>query len=173
VTTLQSGGVPSQLSGSDVEPELFRRVFAGHASGVAVVTAAGRHPVGFTATSVVSVSAEPPLLSFNVSLTSSSWPTLAAATHFGVHLLAADQSAIAVRFALTGADRFGAQTTWHPGPFGVPVLADVVAWLICEVQSRVLAGDHAVVIGQVVRADHVDDVAPLVYHHGRFTHLLV
>jgi flavin reductase (DIM6/NTAB) family NADH-FMN oxidoreductase RutF len=54
----------------------------------------------------------------------------------------------------------------------VPVLADVVAWLICEVQSRVLAGDHAVVIGQVVRADHVDDVAPLVYHHGRFTHLL-
>jgi flavin reductase (DIM6/NTAB) family NADH-FMN oxidoreductase RutF len=72
VTTLQSGGVPSQLAGSDVEPELFRRVFAGHASGVAVVTAAGRDPVGFTATSVVSVSAEPPLLSFNVSLTSSS-----------------------------------------------------------------------------------------------------
>ncbi|MDQ1463109.1 MAG: hypothetical protein QOC73_50, partial [Actinomycetota bacterium] len=35
MTTLQSGGVPSQLAGSDVEPELFRRVFAGHAAGVA------------------------------------------------------------------------------------------------------------------------------------------
>ncbi|MGW0582255.1 flavin reductase family protein, partial [Streptomyces sp. NPDC002920] len=69
-------------------PELLRSVFRRHAAGVAVITAAGASgPVGFTATSLTSVSAEPPMLSFGVGTGASSWPAISGAEHVGVHLL--------------------------------------------------------------------------------------
>lgn len=52
-------------------PELLRSVFRQHAAGVAVITAAGARPAGFTATSLNSVAAEPPLISFGVGTSSS------------------------------------------------------------------------------------------------------
>ncbi|MFE7431305.1 flavin reductase family protein, partial [Streptomyces sp. NPDC057545] len=55
-------------------PDLLRSVFRRHAAGVAVITAAAGRPVGFTATSLNSVAAEPPLVSFGVGTSSSSWP---------------------------------------------------------------------------------------------------
>ncbi|MGK5643363.1 flavin reductase family protein, partial [Streptomyces sp. URMC 126] len=64
--------------------ELLRTVFRQHAAGVAVITAPGARPAGFTATSLASVAAEPPLLSFGVGATSSSWPAVAEARHVGV-----------------------------------------------------------------------------------------
>ena len=51
-----------------LDQAVFRSVFRRHAAGVAVITAAaGGRPVGFTATSLTSVSVEPPLLSFGIS----------------------------------------------------------------------------------------------------------
>lgn len=55
-------------------PDLLRSVFRQHAAGVAVITARGDEgPVGFTATSLASVSAEPPLISFGIGTGASSW----------------------------------------------------------------------------------------------------
>ncbi|MYQ81992.1 MULTISPECIES: flavin reductase family protein [unclassified Streptomyces] len=152
-------------------PELLRSVFRRHAAGVAVITAAGERPVGFTATSLNSVAAEPPLVSFGVGTASSSWPVLAEAEHVGVHILGAHQQELAATFARSGADRFGPSTFWRSGPEGVPLLDDVLAWLVCRVVARVPAGDHHIVIAQVVEGDPVGAGRPLVYHQGRFTAL--
>ncbi|MEU1128128.1 flavin reductase family protein, partial [Streptomyces sp. NPDC005899] len=114
-------------------PELLRSVFRQHAAGVAVITAAGERPVGFTATSLNSVAAEPPLISFGVGTSSSSWPVVAEAGHIGVHILGEDQRELAATFARSGADRFGPATDWRDGPRGVPVLGGVVAWMVCRV----------------------------------------
>ncbi|MER6100681.1 flavin reductase [Streptomyces sp. NPDC001728] len=47
--------------------DAFRGVFRTHPAGVAIITAMGeRQPVGFTATSLASVSSAPALLSFGV-----------------------------------------------------------------------------------------------------------
>ncbi|PCG84669.1 flavin reductase [Streptomyces sp. WZ.A104] len=151
--------------------ELFRSVFRRHAAGVAVITAAGKRPVGFTATSLTSVAAEPPLLSFGVGTSSSSWPVLADAEHVGVHLLGEHQQELAATFARSGADRFGPPTDWAPGPEGVPLLADVPAWLVCRVVARIPAGDHRIVIAEAVAGDPAGAGRPLVYHQGRFTAL--
>lgn len=153
-----------------LDPELFRGLFRRHAAGVAAITAPG--PVGFTATSLVALSLEPPLLSFNLSRTSSSWPAVEAATHVAVHLLGEHQEAVAATFARSGADRFGPATSWAAGPYGVPVLDDVLAWMVCRIETRVYAGDHAVVIGEVVEAGFDATHRPLVYHDGGFTRLL-
>ncbi|WP_411082156.1 flavin reductase family protein [Streptomyces sp. cmx-18-6] len=152
-------------------PELLRSVFRRHAAGVAVITATGDRPVGFTATSLNSVAAEPPLISFGIGTSSSSWPVLAEAEHVGVHILGEHQRELAATFARSGADRFGPSTEWSSGPEGVPLLADVSAWLVCRVVARVPAGDHRIVIAEVVAGDPSGAGRPLVYHQGRFTAL--
>lgn len=107
-------------------PELFRSVFRRHAAGVAVITAQGERPVGFTATSLTSVAAEPPLISFGIGTSSSSWPVLSGAEYVGVHILGEHQRELATTFARSGADRFGPSTDWSSGPEGVPLLAACV-----------------------------------------------
>jgi flavin reductase (DIM6/NTAB) family NADH-FMN oxidoreductase RutF len=152
-------------------PELLRSVFRQHAAGVAVITARGSRPVGFTATSLTSVAAEPPLISFGVGTGSSSWPVVAEAEYVGVHILGEHQQELAATFARSGADRFAAPTSWRQGPEGVPVLDGVVAWMVCRVVARVPAGDHRLVIAEVVAGDPEGGGRPLVYHQGRFTAL--
>ncbi|GGT96919.1 flavin reductase family protein [Streptomyces coeruleorubidus] len=153
-------------------PDLLRSVFRRHAAGVAVITAHGdAGPVGFTATSLASVSAEPPMLSFGVGTGSSSWPAIAAADHVGVHILGEHQQELAATFARSGADRFAPPTAWREGPEGVPVLDGVLAWLVGRVVTRVPAGDHRIVIAEVVLGDPTGTGRPLLYHQGRFNRL--
>ncbi|MET7453053.1 flavin reductase family protein [Streptomyces sp. NPDC005574] len=153
-------------------PDLLRSVFRRHAAGVAVITAAGDSgPVGFTATSLTSVSAEPPLLSFGISTGASSWPAISGAEHVGVHILGEHQQDLAGVFARSGADRFGAPTAWREGPEGVPVLDGVLAWLVCRVVGRVPAGNHRIVVAEVVVGDPAGPGRPLLYHQGRFNGL--
>jgi flavin reductase (DIM6/NTAB) family NADH-FMN oxidoreductase RutF len=154
-------------------PELLRSVFRRHAAGVAVITAAGSdgRPVGFTATSLNSVAAEPPLVSFGVATSSSSWPVIAEAEHVGVHILGDHQEELAATFARGGADRFAPPTGWRTGPEGVPVLDGVLAWLVCRVEARIPAGDHRIVVAQVVIGDPAGAGRPLLYHQGRFNAL--
>lgn len=102
-------------------PDLLRSVFRRHAAGVAVITARCESgPVGFTATSLTSVSAEPPMLSFGVGTGASSWPAISETEHVGVHILGEHQQDLAATFARSGADRFGPATAWREGPEGVP-----------------------------------------------------
>lgn len=133
-----------------VDAALFRRAFRRHAAGVAVVTAdAGRGPAGVTVTSLASLSAEPPLLSFGISATASTWPNLRDAETAVVHLLAAGQAGLARIFATSGIDRFAAPTRWRRLPTGEPVLDGAGAWLRIAIEHRHPAGGSHLVIGRV------------------------
>ncbi|MFE3179281.1 flavin reductase family protein [Streptomyces violascens] len=163
---------PELRTAQTASPELFKSVFRQHAAGVAVITAQrGGRPVGFTATSLNSVAAEPPLISFGIGTGSSSWPVVAEADHIGVHILGEHQQDLAATFARSGADRFGPATGWRTGPEGVPVLDGVLAWLVCKVVARIPAGDHRIVLGQAVVGDPAGAGRPLLYHQGRFNAL--
>lgn len=154
-----------------LDPAAFRSVFRRHAAGVAVITVPGSRPAGFTATSLASVSAEPPLLSFGVGTAASAWPNIAESPFVGVHLLGEHQRELAATFARSGADRFGPGTAWRPGPHGVPLLEDVPAWLVARVVARIPAGDHRIVVAQAVAADATGPGGPLLYHSGAFNAL--
>jgi flavin reductase (DIM6/NTAB) family NADH-FMN oxidoreductase RutF len=165
--TVASSPVPGQdLASADH----LRRVLRRHAATVAVITTAGDYrPVGFTATSFTSVSAQPPLVSFCVDRASSSWPAISAAEHVAIHLLGADQAEVARTFAARGIDRF-APTSWREGPYGVPLLDGALAWLVCRVADRIVAGDHSIVLGEPLAAAHGDGT-PLIYHNGQYAGL--
>ncbi|MGQ4511031.1 flavin reductase [Streptomyces sp. DW26H14] len=167
MTAAYGVGTP-RADGAPASPELLRSVFRRHAAGVAVITARGADPVGFTATSLTSVAADPPMVSFGVASSSSCWPVLAGARHVGVHILGEHQHELAATFARSGADRFAPPTSWSAGPESVPLLDGVLAWLVCRVEARVPAGDHRIVVARVVTGDPGGTGGPLLYHQGGF-----
>jgi flavin reductase (DIM6/NTAB) family NADH-FMN oxidoreductase RutF len=167
-------GAPGAVraGGTGMEAEEFRALLRHLAASVVVVTVAGPVPVGFTATSFASVSLHPPLVSFNISRTSSSWPAIRGARHIGVHILGDGQETLARTFATQGVDRFAAPTSWHPGPYGVPVLDGTAVWLVGRIVDRIPAGDHVIVLAEALLGEPVTGVRrPLIYHMGR--HLTV
>jgi flavin reductase (DIM6/NTAB) family NADH-FMN oxidoreductase RutF len=160
--------VPS-ITAAGIDPERFKKVFRDHPAGVVVVTVdAGRGPAGFTATSLTSLSLNPPLVSFAVGDTTSSWPHVRQAASAVVNFLAADQEQVARTFATSGVDRFAAPTRWHRLPQGDPVLDGVRSWLRVGVERIVPAGDHGVVIGRVLESWSDAAHGPLMFHAGRY-----
>lgn len=151
-----------------VTGDLFRSVFRDHAARVVVVTAPGDpSPAGFTATSLTSVSLEPPMVSFAVARTASAWKTVSRSERLAVHLLARDQDWLATTFATSGIDRF-AEVPWHPAPAGEPVIEGCAAYLCCRVVQHVPAGDHVVVLARVSEAQVNRSGSPLIYHDGAY-----
>ncbi|PWJ49041.1 NADH-FMN oxidoreductase RutF, flavin reductase (DIM6/NTAB) family [Quadrisphaera granulorum] len=148
-------------------PGAFRTVAS---SAWVVTTRSGDRPVGFTAISVASVSLQPPLLSFNVSRSSSSIDALLSERRAAVHLLADGQEHLARRFAASAAGRFPEDGSWTWDETGLPELPGVVARLAGPVHEVIEAGDSVVLL---VRPE-VTAVAggtPLV-HHARAYHRL-
>ncbi len=148
-----------------LHPDVFRAALRRHPAGVTVITLdPGGGPVGFTATSVVSTSLSPPLLTFSIAEGASSWPALRAAGSLVVNILAHDQHHIAARFATSGIDRFAHPTRWERLATGEPLLVDVPIWIRCRVQRRIPIGDHVLIVAETVEAEESRAAAPLVYH---------
>jgi flavin reductase (DIM6/NTAB) family NADH-FMN oxidoreductase RutF len=165
MTVITSWSSPS----ATVDAPLFRQIFRRHAAGVAVVTTdAGRGAAGVTVTSLASLSAEPPLLSFSVATTGSTWPHLRDASTAVVHLLGAAHASLAHTFATSGIDRFAAPTNWHRLSTGEPVLDDAAAWLRVSIQHRHPAGGAHLIIGRIEEAGLAERGAPLLYHDGSY-----
>lgn len=151
-----------------VDPADFRATFRNSVGTVSVITAGtGVRPVGFTATSLVSVSLDPPIVSFNISRTSSSWPVVSRARHIAAHLLGTEHQETARIFATSGIDRFATLGDWAPGPHGIPVLNQSLARLVLEVRSCTQIGDSAVLLAEVLGIDRSEG-QPLIYHAGGY-----
>ena len=153
---------------SGLSAEAFKLAFRNHAAGVAVITAdAGDGPVGITASSVFSVSAEPPLMVFSISGGSSSAPTIHRAETVVIHLLGAAQLPIARLCSTSGVDRFADTGLWRRLPTGEPHFPGVPVWIRGRVINRMEAGDSTVVAVHALQSGHADDPAPrpLVYHN--------
>lgn len=157
---------------ASLPPQSFKDLFRGHPGGVAVITAdAGDGPVALTATSVSSVSADPPLLTFSISALSSASATLQRADTVVVHLLDADDLALARLGATSGVDRFADRDAWSRLATGEPVFAGVRAWVRCAVIGRMDAGASTVIAAHALEAaidrggPGGDDANALVYHN--------
>jgi flavin reductase (DIM6/NTAB) family NADH-FMN oxidoreductase RutF len=154
------------MSGS-LPAEDFKLLFRGHPGGVAVITAAGpAGPVALTATSVSSVSADPPLLTFSLSALSSASPAILSASTVVVHLLDADDLDLARLAATSGADRFADTARWTRLVTGEPVYHGVRAWIRCAVVNRMDAGASTVIAAHALQSTiSRDESAALVYQN--------
>ncbi|MGW6978701.1 flavin reductase family protein [Streptomyces sp. NPDC054932] len=158
-----------------VSPAEFRAVLGNFASGVTVITAPPGEeedgPAGFACQSFASLSLDPPLVTFMVARTSTTWPRIARAGVFCVNILGAEQGELCRSFAVSGADKF-AGVTHTPAPVtGSPQLDDVPAWIDCRIQAVHTGGDHLIVVGRVVAMGAAGEGDPLLFHKGRFGRL--
>lgn len=139
------------------------------ATGVTIVTTCTSEgePVGLTANSFNAVSLEPPLVLWSLSRKAASLPAFRAGSHYAINVLAADQKALAERFAAKGADRWsGVQST--AGVCGAPLIPAAAATFECFNRSRYDEGDHVIFVGEVERCTWRADASPLLFHGGRY-----
>ena len=154
------------------DPQAFRDALGSFVTGVTIVTArdeAGR-PYGLTANSFNSVSLDPPMVLWSLSLRSGSLPVFRDADNWAVHVLAADQQAMSDRFARPGDGKF-AGVEDVDGPEGAPLLAGYAARFGCRARFEYEGGDHAIFLGEVVDFDR-READPLIYHGGRYRRVM-
>jgi flavin reductase (DIM6/NTAB) family NADH-FMN oxidoreductase RutF len=142
---------------------VFRRL----TSGVYVIGVAhAAQTNGFTAAWLMQVAFDPLLVALSVNAANASYPLLLESGGFVVNVLRSDQIALATHFGTqSGRDVNKIEgVRWRAGQFGAPVLSDAVAFLECRVTATHPAGDHVVVIGEVVDgAVLAEDATPLRY----------
>lgn len=150
--------------------DALRAVMRAVPQPVTVVTAThDGEAVGAVIGSFTSVSLAPPLFSFNLQHGSALRAAIEAGEPFAVHVLSADQADLAARFLPPGrphAERFG--ETRATDADGVPVLP-ALARLRGRVHARISAGDHLLVIADVLEIDGPAEAADvLAYAHRTF-----
>lgn len=152
-----------------------------YAAGVTLVTLAdGRDDIGTTVSAFCPVSLDPPLVlisliagSYPAGLLGGTDPDAGPVDRFAVTLLSASQRAIAGRFAAAGrpnARRMLDGVPYQRGPHSGAIIPDGgLAALDCEITQRVPAGDHLVLIAQVVAVPYLAPAGePLIRFRGRY-----
>ena len=145
----------------------FRNI-AGHlASGVTVITtSAGGQAHGMTASSVTSLSLDPPTMLACLNRRAPTADAVLSAGKFGINILGSGQEGLASQFAVPSEDKFRG-VALATAPEGIPLLADAHAQIECEVADTIDVATHRIIIGRVVRA-RASEGQPLAYYRGGF-----
>lgn len=149
------------------DTDAYREAIAHFATGVTVVTTVteeGR--AGMTASAVASVSLDPILLLVCVNARLPTHRALERSRRFAVSVLREGQEAVARTFATPSPDKF--ESVQLDPRHDLPVLADAVAWFVCDVHERFPGGDHSIFIGGVNDCGARPGAKPLVYFRSEF-----
>ena len=152
------------------DTKAFRDALGCFPTGIAVMTVAAAEAshMGITVNSFASVSLEPPLVLWCIDRRSRRYPAFAGAPGFTVSILASGHKAVSARLAGAGEHSLDG-IALIPTELGPPALADSLAVFECALESVQEAGDHAILIGRVLRFWRNDAAgAPLVYFRGRY-----
>lgn len=154
-----------------IDKQQFCRACGKYATGITIATVMGPDgvPHGMTANSFTSVSLAPPLVLVCVDHRSKILDHFRRTEYFGVNVLSETQQALSAHFARSGHDRFFG-VEWWAGETGVPLLPDVLAYFECAINKIVDAGDHAILIGEVLHAN-CRDGRPLIYFNSTYQSL--
>jgi|tagenome__1003787_1003787.scaffolds.fasta_scaffold20836760_3 flavin reductase (DIM6/NTAB) family NADH-FMN oxidoreductase RutF len=170
--TLSSGVPPTRpedarpMTVQHVDPALqdrFREVMAQVPTPVSVVTSMGDGlPHGTTVSAFASLSMTPPMVLVSLDRGSDLLALVRETGRFGVNVLGAEQSALALAFARKGGTGKFDGIRWEVAD-GLPRLPGAPGWLAAEVETLVDGGDHVVALGRVTAAESTAG-RPLTYH---------
>jgi flavin reductase (DIM6/NTAB) family NADH-FMN oxidoreductase RutF len=149
-----------------IEPQRFREVMSSFPSGVVIVTAFGHdgEPRGLTVNAFCAVSLEPPLALACIDKLSNTLPAVRHTDGFTANILAAGRESLARLMATKAAEKFKTLEWRRSDAGGGPILEqDIAAYAVCALKETIEAGDHWILIGNVVEGARIDGVTPLVY----------
>ncbi len=146
----------------------LKNAFGRFATGIAV--AACRNGNGalraITINSFTSVSLDPPLVLWCLENRASTYTSFMEADSYSVNVLRADQRAVSDHYAGYLPDPVS-EDGFEKWATGAPVMKDHLAAFDCKVVARHEAGDHVVLVGQVLRFDCAEG-EPLIYYASNY-----
>ncbi|MDQ4144724.1 MAG: flavin reductase family protein [Actinomycetota bacterium] len=150
-----------------VGPDDYRQALRRFASGLTVVTVSnGERLHGMTASSFAAVSLTPPLILVSLEKGSRTREIVLEVGSFGVNILSEEQVEVARGFSKAGHKPFES-VPHRTGDSDVPILEGTLASLECRIHQAIDAGDHDIVVGEVV-ACSARDGSPLVYFNRSY-----
>ena len=155
-----------------ISVESFKSFLSGLAGVVTVITTcdSAEQPWGFTASSLCSLSLEPPLVLFCLANTAECYPTFMSSRYFAINVLTAQQSEISQRFASKGRAKYD-ETPFMKGSMDLPLIPGALANQECSVQASYPGGDHMIIVGQVeygVQTNPIAKARPLLYYSRNY-----
>lgn len=169
------GPAPTALP--DIDADRYRQVLARFVTGITVVTTmddtSGQlQPFGTTVNAFNSVSLDPPLVLITIGRERSIHPVIARTGRFAINILAEDGQALSDCFAGAPSEiprEAFCGAPYHRSGNGQPLLDDALAWISCDLQRTVEAGDHTIYLGRVVELQSSDRRDwPLLYFGRRY-----
>jgi len=152
----------------------FRSVMRRLAGGVSIVTAGRDDDItGMTVTSLTSLSANPPRLLVSINRQASSFALIERYRLFGINILGSDQQQLADRFSngkLKGKQRFEG-AGWFPGSSRVPLLANSLAAIECQVEEIIERHSHGIIVGRLLNMELSHRLSGLVYWNGQYVEI--
>lgn len=161
--------------GVAVSVEQFKAALGRFASGVTVLTVRDElDDHGITVTAFASVSLSPPLVLASVASASYLHEVFWRQDLWAASILSASQRSLATRFSEIGrpsARLLLADFPHHRGDAsGALIVEGALASLECRTTQRLEAGDHTLLLGEVLAVPHVTERgAPLLHYTGRYT----
>lgn len=151
-------------------PAQFRCAMRRLAASVSIVVANGDDgPVGIAATSITSLTVDPPAVLVCINRTTSLHALLVPTAPLSINLLASSQKDVSAAFGggTPRLERFKIGA-WNAGPNGLPRLAGAQANLDCVIDAMLAYGTHSIVIARVLDASVSNTVDPLIYQDGGY-----
>ena len=169
---MQKAGTHAEVGQASFNRADFRNALGAFATGVTVITTQGeQHPYGMTANAFSSVSLDPPLVLMCVIKGTRGSDEIQQNGVFAVNILAEDQEPISRFFASrerpSGQDAF-AEIAHRAVATGSPILDATAGFLDCRLHASHEAGDHLIIIGEVLALGADPNARPLVFHGGRY-----
>lgn len=151
-----------------IDPKEFRRAGGKFLTGVTIATvrAADGTPHGLTANSFTTVSLTPPLILLCVDTRARLLDHFLGTGYFAINVLSEAQQELSSRFAKPNIDRFEG-VEWQEGRTGAPLLPGSLATMECKLVQQPVAGDHIILVGEVLHLSMADG-NPLAYYSGGY-----
>ncbi len=164
--SMQPGDFMTNTFEPSADPRAFRDALGQFGTGVTVITCeCDQGPLGITANSFASVSLDPALVLWSPGKFSKRYPAFCDARHYAIHVLAEDQLGMGGAFAKDGFDF--SVCDWYRSAENVPVIKGCLARFECRKVAEHDAGDHAIIVGEVIRAATAPGT-PLLFAQGQY-----
>lgn len=155
-----------------MDPAIKKKVLRSFSYGLYILTVADGSDVnGFTANWLTQVSFEPPMLAFAMENDARSLGMIKSAGAFAVNIVPEGARDFAGRMGRSSRQNPAklADVRYERGPAtGSPVLPECVGWLECRLVDSMPAGDHTLLLGEVVEAGEGTPARPLTLAEAGF-----
>ena len=117
----------------------------------------------FTAAWVMQVSFSPVLLALSINPEHHSYQLLKQGGVCSINVLRQQQMGLAAHFGQSGLKDKMAVGQWQLAKTGAPILQESLVYFDCKVSGELAAGDHQLIVCEVVAAGKLHDGLPMLY----------